>query len=269
MPDIARASGLDFVKAHAYGNDFVLVHEAAAAQRDWSALARAICRRHHGPGADGLIVYRLTPEGGRMHLYNADGSRAELSGNGVRCLAALIVRSRPDVREVVIETDAGPKRAALVEVDRHRYRFETAMGPPEAVRRLHLDVDDAKLEVVALRVGNPQCVVLNAPIDEDHLYRLGPAVSAHPAFPEGTNVELLRVDGPLRVTIRIWERGVGPTASSGTGACAAAVAAALYGGASRAVEVISPGGTQHVEWRADGLYLTGWAEVVLEGRWFE
>jgi len=99
------------------------------------------------------------------------------------------------------------------------------------------------------------------------MHRLGRALEHHEAFPEGTNVEFASVEAPGRVRILIWERGVGPTSSSGTGACAAAVASAAFGGANRDVEVISPGGTQRVEWRDDGLYLTGWAEVVLQGQW--
>ena len=99
------------------------------------------------------------------------------------------------------------------------------------------------------------------------LHRLGPALSRHPLFPAGTNVELVEVETPERVRILIWERGVGRTAASGTGACAAAVAAASYGGAGREVDVVSPGGSQRVAWGDDGLYLTGWAEVSVEGRW--
>jgi len=104
-------------------------------------------------------------------------------------------------------------------------------------------------------------------LDEARYRRLGPALECHPFFQAGTNVEFAHVEGPGLVRILIWERGVGPTLASGTGACAAAVAAAVSGGASRDVEVVSPGGTQRVEWLADGLHLTGWAEVVWEGRW--
>jgi diaminopimelate epimerase len=117
------------------------------------------------------------------------------------------------------------------------------------------------VEAVVLRVGNPQCVVLG-PLSADRLTTIGGGLSVHPAFPEGTNVELATVEAPDRVRILIWERGVGPTEASGTGACAAAVVAAAYGGANREVEVISPGGTQHVEWAADGIWLTGDANIV-------
>jgi diaminopimelate epimerase len=140
------------------------------------------------------------------------------------------------------------------------------MGPPDAIAQRDLSVAADTVLAVTLRVGNPQCVVLGE-ATEARLHRLGLALATHPAFPEGTNVEFADVEAPDRVRILIWERGVGPTLASGTGACAAAVAAASYGGAGRDVLVTSPGGTQRVEWRDDGLYLTGWAEVVLTGAW--
>jgi diaminopimelate epimerase len=141
------------------------------------------------------------------------------------------------------------------------------MGQPAGVRLATIDVDGASVDAVVLRVGNPQCVVLERSLDEGRYRRLGAALEHHPFFPEGTNVEFAQVESPGLVRILIWERGVGPTLASGTGACAAAVAAITYGGAARDVTVASPGGTQRVEWRDDGLYLTGWAEVVWEGRW--
>ena len=140
------------------------------------------------------------------------------------------------------------------------------MGQPEHVRQQTIDVDGEKVVAVTLRVGNPQCVVLGE-VTEARLHLLAAKLAVHPEFPDGSNVELAAVEAPGRVRILIWERGVGPTAASGTGACAAAVAAMSYGGATRDVQVTSPGGTQRVEWRETGLFLTGWAEVLFEGRW--
>jgi diaminopimelate epimerase len=116
-------------------------------------------------------------------------------------------------------------------------------------------------------MGNPQCIVLGALPTPERFQRLGPALSTHAAFPAGTNVEFALVEAPDRVRILIWERGVGPTTSSGTGSSASAVAAAAHGGAARAVDVVAPGGTQRVEWTAEGVYLTGWAQIVLDGEW--
>jgi diaminopimelate epimerase len=259
------------VKAHAYGNDFLLVHDGdVAGAGNRAALTRALCDRHRGVGADGVIYYRPRPRGASMDLLNADGSYSEVSGNGVRCLALWIASDRelPAGSEVRIQTDAGEKILEILEQDGPRMSFRAAMGPPEQVTRQTLDVDGAPVKAVTLRVGNPQCVVLGE-VTEARLHAVAAKLAVHPAFPQGSNVELASVEAPGRVRILIWERGVGPTEASGTGACAAAVAAIAYGGAARDVEVESPGGTQRVEWRDDGLYLTGWAELVFEGRWVQ
>jgi diaminopimelate epimerase len=165
-----------------------------------------------------------------------------------------------------VETDAGVKRLDLLDRASQRYTFTAAMGAPEAIALATIDVSGEAVEAVTLRVGNPQCVVLGA-VTTERLHTLGAALAVHPRFPEGTNVELATVVSPDLVRILIWERGVGPTEASGTGACAAAVAAVTYGGAARDVRIESPGGTQRVEWRDDGLYLTGWAEIVAEVQW--
>jgi diaminopimelate epimerase len=260
-------------KAHAYGNDFVYVPlEDLGALEELPRLARRLCDRHTGVGADGLIVFRETEQGAWMRLTNADGSPSEVSGNGVRGLAALLARSggpgaggpRP---EFLIDTDAGPKRLTLEGAqDERRFLFRAHMGTPERLRRVALDVAGETVDAGALVVGNPQCVMLAA-LDEARLARLGPALQHHPQFPEGVNVELAEVVTPGLVRILIWERGVGPTLSSGTGSCASAIVAAAYGGANRSVDVEARGGTQHVEWTEAGVWLTGWAEVVFEGRW--
>jgi diaminopimelate epimerase len=260
---------MNLVKAHAFGNDFLLLHRReVAAGQELSALARAVCDRHRGLGADGLIVYDSDEGHVSMRLLNADGSHSEISGNGIRCLAASIARDTRLARgaTVDIDTEAGTKRLELLAEAEGRYTFRAAMGPPEEVTRVPLFVAGAQVEAITLRVGNPQCVVLGE-VTDARLRTLGAALAVHPHFPEGTNVELATVERPGRVRILIWERGVGPTQASGTGACAAAVAAIQYGGATRDVEVVSPGGIQRVEWREDGLYLTGWAEVVAEARW--
>ncbi len=258
------------IKVHAFGNDFLYVDEQDALERDRVGLARTLCERHTGIGADGLILYRRTPDGAAMRLLNADGSHAEVSGNGVRGLAAILIDALGfgfADSTVRIHTDAGEKTLVLVGREGGRPVFRAAMGQPTEVREQTLDVAGESLGVVTLSVGNPQCVRLESPLSEERLRRLGPALERHPAFPEGTNVELAAVEAPDLVRILIWERGVGPTRASGTGACAAAVAAAVHGGAGRDVRVVSPGGTQRVEWREDGLFLTGWAEIVLRGEW--
>jgi diaminopimelate epimerase len=259
---------IQVTKAHAYGNDFLLI-PSADVQGDVPTIARALCHRHLGIGADGLIVVGMTPGTATMQLWNADGSPSELSGNGMRCLAALVVRLQRLLpgTTVTINTGAGRKTLELLQREGVRYTFRAAMGAPEGLRQERISVEGESLTASVLRMGNPQCVVLGPLPDAERFGRLGPALATHPMFPEGTNVEFAHVEAPDRIRIVIWERGVGPTTSSGTGASASAVAAAAHGGASRELDVIAPGGTQRVEWREDGVYLTGWADVVLEGAW--
>ena len=257
-----------FAKAHAYGNDFLYVRRTEVAGLDGQVLARELCDRHSGIGADGLVLYEPTPTGATMTLWNADGSEAEVSGNGVRGLGALLLdREAALGRELAIETSAGTKRLVRLSRSGSRQTFRSAMGAPTLLREATIPVGSDLVKAVLLNMGNPQCVLLEPLPSDERFERLGRALERHAMFPGGTNVEFAYVESPRLVRIRIWERGVGATESSGTGSCASLVAAAAYGGAARDAQVIAPGGAQRVEWLADGVYLTGWAEVVCEGRW--
>jgi diaminopimelate epimerase len=260
---------LRVARAHAYGNDFLLVPEADASTPSIADLARVLCDRHQGVGADGLILYTLRDRGATMKLWNADGSPSELSGNGLRCLAALVARTQRIVTgsSIVVDTAAGVKTLELLAREGERYSFRAAMGLPEDLRQVSITAGSESVTASVLRLGNPQCVVLGPLPDADRFNRLGPALATHAMFPAGTNVEFAQIEAPDRVRILIWERGVGPTTSSGTGTSASAVAAAAHGGAARELDVVAPGGTQRVEWRQDGVYLTGWAELLFEGEW--
>jgi diaminopimelate epimerase len=264
-----NSEDIQLVKAHAYGNDFLLTTQALPAGTDAGAIARAVCDRHQGVGADGLIVVTRTATGAHMSLFNADGSRPEISGNGVRCIGAWLARAdnlQPGA-EVTVDTDAGPRPLRVLSREGSRVTFRTGMGQPENIRLVELAVAGTTVSAVTLRVGNPQCIVLG-PATPERLHSLGGALAVHPHFPQGTNVAFVEVLRPDHVRILIWERGVGPTMSSGTGTCASAVAAAAHGGADRTVVVEAPGGSQRVEWLDDGLWLTGWAEVVAGVEWW-
>jgi diaminopimelate epimerase len=256
------------IKTHALGNDFLLaLANDVRPGVERAALARAVCDRHRGIGADGLILYTPGARGAAMDLLNADGSYSEVSGNGVRCLGAWLAASLPEhAGSIEVTTDAGVKVLRLLARRGSHYTFRAFMGPPAAVAQVELEAAGERVQAVTLRVGNPQCVVLGEATGE-RLHTIAAALAVHPHFPEGTNVELADVESPERVRILIWERGVGPTQASGTGACAAAVAAHRFGGAAADVLIASPGGTQQVEWLDDGLYLTGPADVVAEVTW--
>jgi diaminopimelate epimerase len=265
---------LSVAKAHAYGNDFLFVPAEQAEGLKRKELSRRLCDRHSGLGGDGVIYYTIAPDGtAQMKLINADGSPSELSGNGLRCLAALVLFKReqarlPPLNEVRVDTQAGWKALSLISRQAGRYMFRAAMGQPERIEQEQIEAAGEMLTVTTLAIGNPQCVALMKELPEPERFnRLGPALSTHRRFPEGTNVEFAVVEAADRVRILIWERGVGPTQASGTGACASAIAAIAHGGAHRDVQVIAPGGTQRVEWLDAGVFLTGWAEVVLDGHW--
>jgi diaminopimelate epimerase len=258
-----------FAKAHAYGNDFLYIRDRdVAAGVPLDGLARELCDRHTGVGADGLILYEPEPDGARMRLLNADGSWSEVSGNGVRGLAALLLQDNDrDGASIAIHTEGGVKRLVRTGRDGVRQAFRAAMGLPADLRQVTVSAAGESLQLAVMTFGNPQCVALGPLPDQARFNRMGPALEHHEIFPARSNVEFAHVESPDAVRILIWERGVGPTTSSGTGSCAALIAAAAFGGAARDATVIAPGGEQRVEWREDNVYLTGWAEVTFVGDW--
>ena len=262
---------MKFTKAHAYGNDFLYVRKDAVRGARLGSLARELCDRHTGIGADGLIVFEPTSQGASMQLFNADGSRAELSGNGVRALGAILLRDvvEPEA-EITVRTEAGPKTVSRVGTepgDGAHQIFRTAMGLPRNLRQTRLVAGGEPIQIAVMDFGNPQAIVLGPLPDRERFGRLGIALEHHEMFPTGTNIEFAQVESEQTVRVLIWERGVGPTFSSGTGSCAALIAAAAFGGASCEAAVIAPGGTQRVEWRDDSVYLIGWAEILFDGDW--
>lgn len=277
---------LPFVKAHAYGNDFILVSDDDWGRlppefSDASRLAVLVCDRRRGLGGDGLVTYSDRAPFA-MHVFNRDGSPAEISGNGLRCLAAHLVSSgKAAGNQVNVLTDSGDRTLSLMYRSGERARFNADMGTPVltledvavdsapesgAVIGEPLQVDGESLEVTALSVGNPHCVVFVDELDRDRLLSLGPAIEAHPRFPERTNVEFVRVRSREFLEMLIWERGAGETGSSGTGSAAAAVAAMINRLVDTRVTVSCPGGMMVVEWRdRDRVWLEGDATVVAVG----
>lgn len=275
---------LPFAKAHALGNDFLFIEDREMPSGvGWADVARAMCHRLRGIGADGLIVFRVGEEPRyTMKLINADGSPAEISGNGLRCLGAYLLYSGRATQDPLrIETDAGARVLETVRRERRRFVIRSGLGvprlssrdvpfeidpPTERVVDVPLQVGDRTFRVTALNMGNPQCVVLTDRLDMDELRAYGPLIERHPRFPQRTNVEFVEVVDRTVLEIGIWERGAGETAASGTGSAAAAVAARLRGRVDERVTVRCPGGMLEVEWR-DGreVYVTGEAVVVAEG----
>jgi diaminopimelate epimerase len=247
---------IPFVKAHACGNDFLIVDEQFAGQ-DRAEMARRLCSRHTGVGADGVEWVQAGPEGVRAILTNADGSIAEISGNGTRCVAAWWVAEH-GTGEVRVETGAGVKICRILSRNGRMFQVETAMGEPQIDT---LTVRD--LTGVRVSIGNPHFVLFVDSFPKNW-EKTGAQLSVNSAFPEGTNVEFVRIVDAESIEFRIYERGAGPTLSSGTGSCASAAAAMATRGLPRDLRVMAPGGEQRVRWDGE-LYLTGPAEIIAEG----
>lgn len=278
-----------FTKAEGLGNDFLIVDAEALHESLFAVVARLVCNRHFGVGADGLIVYRhslLLSADFHMRLFNADGSEAEISGNGLRCLAACLylhqLHPRPEMR---IETRAGIKTIRQMTADPPFYVLQVEMGSPilEAARiplnllpeppslvGCELAVGNEAYSVTITSMGNPHCSIFVDDFDALGWEKIGNRVESHPAFPQRTNVEFIRVLARNKVEVRFWERGVGRTKASGTGSCAAVVASVLNGYTERDVDVITEGGILNIQWGSDGtILMKGPARVICEGEYYQ
>lgn len=281
-----KRAQIAFVKAEANGNDFLLVEAASLPRAAWADFARAACDRHRGIGADGVeLTGPLERMAGQtaleLTLLNADGSEAEISGNGSRCVAAWAAW-RHGARVLTLRTAAGAIHAHVNGSDDDGLAIAIEMGVPRFAGAgeagastaergappgdFEVDIDGQRLRYIALSMGNPHCCIFfeDFPADWE---RLGARIESDPRFPGHTNVEFVRVAARNRLELRIFERGVGPTQSSGTGSCAAAVAAIASGRAASPVDVISPGGSQRVTWAGErkGVLLEGPARIVASG----
>jgi diaminopimelate epimerase len=268
---------IPFTKAHACGNDFLIVSEDAAADHDRVELTRRLCARTTGVGADGIEFFSWTgPRAGRIRLYNADGSVAEISGNGTRCVAAWMAEAlaSPPGDALEISTDAGLRVCRVNGIQRSNgfsVEITTGMGIPKVALRTVRLADGIEIEGAEISTGNPHFVIA---VDNEMFDVAGKAwqiagaqICSHPDFPHQTNVEFLRVLAPSEIEIRIYERGVGPTLSSGTGSSAAAAAALSLHGCKSPLKVATPGGSQAVVWSGPGaeLHLTGPAALIARG----
>jgi len=271
---------LAFAKLHGTANDFVYVDARRGLPGDPATLAPALCDRHRGIGADGLILLLDSTQADcRMRIFNADGSVAEMCGNGIRGFAKYVL-DRELVRGIPlrVETDAGVKvvepeleggRVVRVAVDMGAPVWDGPTIPVDAdgeVIEQPLEVDGRDYRVTCVSMGNPHCVVFVDDVASLPLATLGPRFEHHPFFPRRVNTEFIRVAGPDALEMRVWERGAGETLACGTGACAAAVAAARTGRTGRRVRVTLPGGPLDIEWRPDDhVRMTGDAVEVFEG----
>ena len=291
---------MKFSKLQATGNDFILA-DARTTEREWPGLARAMCDRHLGVGADGLILVQNSSSADlRMRLFNSDGSEAEVSGNGLRCFAKYAIekglpeKNRSQAGEsdrfVTIETLSGVRRVKAHVSGNKVVRAEVNMGVPRfqpeqipvrvqvgipissgELLNYPLMIDGKRLSLSILSMGNPHAVsFLSQPVADFPLAEIGPKVERHSMFPQRTNFEAARILSRERIEARVWERGVGETLACGSGASAIAVAARLLDYVDRQVDVIVAGGTLTVSWDMVGdVLLSGPVEEVFTGEWLE
>jgi len=287
---------MKFSKLQATGNDFILV-DARTMEREWSKLAQAMCDRHFGVGADGLILAQnSTIADLKMRIFNSDGSEAEVSGNGLRCFAKYAIergligkvssRAGQGNRSLTIETLSGVRKIKAYMSGNKVNRVEVNMGlpqfqPEQIPVKVRVDVtpildyplviDGKKLTLSLLSMGNPHAVsFLSRSIADFPLAEIGPKVERHPMFPQRTNFEVARVLSRGKIEAKVWERGVGETLACGSGASAIAVAAQLLDYVDRQVDIILEGGTLTVSWdRVGEVLLSGPVEEVFTGEWLE
>jgi diaminopimelate epimerase len=277
---------MKFAKMHGAGNDFLVV-ESSGEERDWPAISIAMCERHLGVGADGLMLVLPSERADfRMRLFNADGSEAEVSGNGVRCLVKYAVErgiapAKDD--KVSIEAVHDVLVADVFREGGKVVRSRLSMGQPKfkpaevpvladvtpPVIDFPIDVDGQRIAVSCMSIGNPHAVnFLDSSVHDYPLATIGPKVEHHAAFPARVNYGIANVITRERMDVRVWERGAGETLACGSGCCAAMVMAHLKGLAGDKVHITQPGGLLTVEWDGAGdVYLTGPAEFIFEGDW--
>jgi len=256
---------IPFTKASACGNDFLMI-DGALAPPDSSKFSRRICDRHNGVGADGVEWLFPAPDAdAEARLINADGSEAEISGNGTRCVAAHLCADKGK-ELVVVRTGAGLKTCTLTGRRGNAYEFEIAMGMPEFIAELTIPTSFNEVRGAAVSMGNPHFVVFVSEFWPEWQARAA-EIQRNSYFKHGVNVELLVVQDRRNIKARFFERGVGETQSSGTGSCAAAVAAITIGYADSPVRVHAPGGTQSVRFENE-VFLRGPAELICQGEFF-
>jgi len=274
-----------FTKMQGAGNDYVYVDcFRNPMPHDPPGLARVISDRHFGVGGDGLILICPSDRAdARMRMYNADGSEAEMCGNGVRCVAAYVY-NHGLVRKPTLTVETGRGVLTLevsgglvrqVRVDMGEPILEAARIPTtlpgDPPKDAALEVPGRTLRVTCVSMGNPHCITCVDEITDDWVLGVGPKVERHPAFPRRTNAEFVRVNRPNDVTVRVWERGSGETLACGTGACAVAVAGVLTGRTQRQIVAHLPGGDLQLHWseKDNHVYMNGPAVEVFSGEWPE
>ncbi|GAB6152383.1 diaminopimelate epimerase [Desulfosporosinus burensis] len=279
---------MEFIKMHGLGNDFVFLDHFSVTpdgEVDYPELAKKLCHRQFGIGGDGLaVILPSQVADAKMRIFNPDGSEPEMCGNAIRCTARYVYDLGIVIHDpILVETLAGVLKLNLfiekaqvqgVKVDMGepilRSDLIPVLGQGEPVVGQSLEVLGETFLYTAVSMGNPHCVIFVDDFSTLDFDRVGPAIEKHSLFPRKTNVEFIQVNSPRELTMKVWERGAGPTLACGTGACASTVAAVLNQKTERAVTVHLPGGDLFIEWGSDNhVYMTGPAAYAFKGEWLE
>lgn len=254
---------LPFIKMNGAGNDFVFLSRDEVKVSVTPQLARRLLDRHFGIGGDQLLVLDPgnTVKRPNLRIYNADGSPAEMCGNGVRAVAFYLRQFKGVRRDFVLQTGAGP-----IGVGFRGKKIEVDMGRPVLGKRRTIKAEGRSLRYQAVSMGNPHCVIFVPNVKKFPVESAGPAIERHSFFPNRTNVEFVQVLSKGRVRARVWERGAGETLACGTGACAILAASAAHRKTSRSIDIELPGGTLSARWADDDrIFLSGPADVNFSG----
>ncbi len=271
------AKRLNFSKWHGHGNDFIIIDDRANRFTFSKKLVAQLGDRNFGIGCDQFMVIRNSKKADfKMELYNQDGGKAEMCGNGIRCFAVYLY-SRKITRKKLLEIETGAgiirpkiKSDGTVEVDMGTPILEGRKIPVARdglIVNQPLKIGAGRFSFTAVSMGNPHAVIFGHTLDEAEFQKYGPAIESHPLFPKRINVEFVHLISRKKVRAKVWERGAGPTLACGTGACAIAVAGVLNGLTDRKVTVVLPGGSLKIEWREDSnrVFMTGPATEVFNG----
>lgn len=272
---------MKFTKMHGLGNDFILIEEPELPKIPYSTLALKLCHRNTGIGADGMVLVLSSDRASiGMRIFNADGSEAEQCGNAIRCVAKYAYeQGLVNQEDLTIETKAGLQKVWLkikndqvqqVRVDMGKPILEAPQIPVQGIGRTiaqPIQVENHHFKFTAVSMGNPHMVIEVEDVETFPFRTVGPLLEKHSLYPQKTNVEFITIHSPNELTMRVWERGVGPTFACGTGACASAVAGALMEKTNRQVLVHLQGGDLWIDWSEvdDHVYMTGMATQVFTG----
>lgn len=279
---------MKFTKIHSLGNDFLIIDETdSPGLKEKEALARLMCERHTGVGADGLLVISVKDKEkglANFRIFNADGTEPEVSGNGLRCAAAYLYHQKKITPpRITFSTTVGDRGCEFIEQNNQLFKLKIEMGVPkfssldipfddgtshEQVLDYPLSINQKNYAITLVSIGNPHCdIFFDRFPSRIEWHQLGYEIEFHPFFPKRINIEFIRVLNRKEIEVLFWERGVGETLSSGSGSCAAAVASILKGLTDRKVNVRTSMGSLTVEWEEEKVYQTGPAQIVFEGEY--